>query len=80
VSNRPTSGSSFTREFIADSSLLARYEGGVGLNLLSRSFSFPELLAGFPMAHPSPLPLFTGVWKGSSANFALTEFYGVRIH
>ena len=61
VSNRPTSGSGFTREFIADSSLLARYLGGVGLYLLSSSFSFPELLVGSPMAHPLLLPLFTRV-------------------
>ena len=61
VSNRPTSGSGFTREFIADSSLLARYVGGVGLYPLSSSFSFPELLVGFPIAHPSLLSLFTGV-------------------
>src|SRR5215216_7198055 len=61
VSNRPTSGSGFTREFIADSSLLARYLGGVGLYLLSSSFSFPELLVGSPMSHPLLLPLFTRV-------------------
>jgi hypothetical protein len=67
VSNRPTSGSGFTREFIAHSSLLARYVGGVGLYLLSSSFSFPELLFGFPMAHP--LLSFTGVRGRCSRKF-----------
>jgi hypothetical protein len=32
--------------------------GGVGLPSLSSSFSFPELLVGFPMAHPALLALF----------------------
>jgi hypothetical protein len=40
----------------------ARYGiGGVGLPFLSSSFSFPELLVGFPWAHPLLLPLFTRV-------------------
>jgi hypothetical protein len=34
------------------------YIGGVGLPSPSSSFSFPELLLGFPMAHPSLLALF----------------------
>jgi hypothetical protein len=42
------------REFIA-----AGYgNGGVGLPSLSSSFSFPELLVGFPRAHPALLALF----------------------
>jgi hypothetical protein len=45
------------REFIA-----AGYcNGGVGLPSLSSSFSFPELLVGFPRAHPLLLTLFTRV-------------------
>src|SRR5215208_1088421 len=32
-----------------------------GSSLLSSSFSFPELLVGFPKAHPSLLPLFLRV-------------------
>src|SRR5215207_11777287 len=46
--------------FIADSSALARVLVG-WVYLLSSSFSFPELLVGFPRAHPLLLPLFTRV-------------------
>jgi hypothetical protein len=82
VSNRPTSGSGFPRKFIADSLPLAMIVVG-WVYLLSSSFSFPELLVGFPRAHPSLLPLFTRVRRrsilrsshgGRSANFALTKF------
>jgi hypothetical protein len=43
--------------------LLARVSVG-WVYLLSSSFSFPELLVGFPWAHPLLLPLFTQVVHG----------------
>jgi hypothetical protein len=43
--------------FIVDLSPLAMVMVG-WVYLLGSSFSFPELLVGFPMAHPSLLPLF----------------------
>jgi hypothetical protein len=48
----------FPRKFIADSSALAIVMVG-WVYLLSSSFSFPELLVGFPMAHPSLLLYFS---------------------
>src|SRR5687768_931873 len=48
----------FPRKFIADSSALAMVMVG-WVYLLSSSFSFPELLVGFPMAHPSLLLYFS---------------------
>jgi hypothetical protein len=43
--------------------------------LLSSSFSFPELLVGFPRAHPSPVvSIHQSAWNWNSTNFAFTEF------
>ena len=74
--------------FIADSLALAMVMVG-WVYLLSSSFSFPELLVGFPKAHPSLLALFLmrvrrrsilrSSHGGRSANFALTEFSEVHL-
>ena len=59
MSNRPTSGSGFPRKFIADSSLLARVSVGWVSTFSEQLLLLSELLVGFPMTHPSLLPLFT---------------------
>jgi hypothetical protein len=59
--------------FIADSSLLARVFVG-WVYLLSSSFSFPELLVGFPWAGLSAYPYSPEYVEGKSANFALHDF------
>ena len=55
----------YPETFIVDSSALAMVRVGWAY-LLSSSCSFPELLVGFPWAHPSLLPVFLMRVRGRS--------------